>query len=110
MSNDFNIEEQAQWLNSLAVKPFDSKGVMLASKIAREVRKRSGEIVSLSSKKAVAELGRAVLAIDDRDLNYLFRILLDSVTNEEGEDNSDTPGKKRLRGQRGIDQNSDAIV
>jgi len=110
MSNDFNVDEQAQWLDSLEVKPFDSKGVMLASKIAREVRKRSGAIVSLSGKKAVADLGRAVLEIDDRDLNYLFRVLLDSVTKDESEGNSDSSKKKRRRGRRGLDRDSERVA
>ena len=110
MSNDFNVDEQAQWLDSLEVKPFDSKGVMLASKIAREVRKRSGAIVSLSGKKAVADLGRAVLEIDDRDLNYLFRVLLDSVTKDESEENSDSSKKKRRRGRRWLDRDSERVA
>lgn len=51
MNHDYDVEEQSQWLESLSVKPFASKDAMLASKIAREVRKRSGVAVSLSGKK-----------------------------------------------------------
>ena len=107
MEHDFDIEEQSQWLESLSVRPFDSKGVMLASKIAREVRKRSGIAVSLSGEKAVADLGKAVLQINAEDLNYLFRVLLDSVTkqdshNEDGsKGNNDNGGPKRSRSSLG---------
>ena len=105
MEHDFDIEEQSQWLESLSVTPFDSKAVMLASKIAREVRKRSGVAVSLSGEKAVADLGKAVLQINAEDLNYLFRVLLDSVTkqdsqNDEDKDDSSTNKSKTKRRRR----------
>ena len=97
MNNDFDIEEQSEWLGSLRVRPFDANGVVLASKIARELRKRSGAVVSLSSKNAVAELGRAVLELNDKDLNYLFRVLLDSVTAQDSVLTSPSKKKRRLR-------------
>ncbi|MCH2190850.1 MAG: hypothetical protein MK188_08000 [Gammaproteobacteria bacterium] len=110
MSNDFNVEEQAQWLDSLEVKPFDSKGIMLASKIAREVRKRSGVVVALSGKQAVADLGRAVLEVDDPDLNHLFTALLDSVAKEPAEGAAASFKKKLRRKSAGSDSDSDRFI
>jgi len=109
MNHDYDIKEQSKWLESLSVRPFDSKGVMLASKIAREVRKRSGIAVSLSGEKAVADLGKAVLQINEEDLNYLFRVLLDSVTKQDVPDDEkssqdNSPKDKPRRRRRLLDK------
>ena len=101
MNHDYDIKEQSEWLESLSVRPFDSKGVMLASKIAREVRKRSGIAVSLSGEKAVADLGKAVLQINEEDLNYLFRILLDSVTKQDAQNNEESSNDNSSSNKKG---------
>ena len=106
MNHDYDIKEQSQWLESLSVRPFDSKGVVLASKIAREVRKRSGVAVSLSGEKAVADLGKAVLQINEEDLNYLFRVLLDSVIKNHAQDDQENSGGDSFNNKNSKNKNS----
>ncbi len=83
MNNEYDVEEQAAWLDSIEVGKFDANSIMLAAKIGREVRRRSGRIISLRDKNVVPELGRAVIEIDERDLNLMFRSLLERVVIKE---------------------------
>lgn len=63
------IEEQLEWISTIASDRMDTKTLILSSKLARTISHRTGKKIILSGGKLLVNLGRAVLEENDQELN-----------------------------------------
>lgn len=76
--SDHKIKESS--LGVVPVGQFDSTAIMLASKLTREIRKRSGCVVKLNDANLVNVIGRKVQELDEHDLNLINRLFVEHVS------------------------------
>ena len=69
---NFNLDEQLNWLGSIDITSLDTPTIIRASRIAKEIRKKSGIVVTLSKGNLFKNLGQEVLKLDDNELNKKF--------------------------------------
>ena len=77
--DQINIKEQADWLKKIKLSSLSNRALTLASKLSRGIRKHNGIVVRLQSETIALDLAEQVVAIDDDELNRLFRLFLEEA-------------------------------
>ena len=74
-----HIYDQSEWLGKIKINELSNQALLIASKLSRDIRKRSGSIIKLQNPALPMLLAENVVAIDDDELNKLYRSFLEEA-------------------------------
>ena len=82
MISQLDINDQIDWLKSVKVDAMDTKSIIAASKLAREIEHKSGKVINLSQKDIIVHLGIAVFEINNKELNQNFSLFIENLSSQ----------------------------
>ena len=88
MNTHNDIADQIEWLKSVGIDRMNTKSIIKASKLARAIRVKSGKVINLANEDIVVSLGMAVFEINEKDLNHLFSLFIESLSLNSSEDST----------------------
>jgi len=100
--DDNDIKDQEDWLNQITFDKLSNKSLTIASKIARKIKSENGVIVRLQDKAIATCLAEQVIAIDDDELNALFRIFLEEALFNSNNNANQASRRKTTGSYRGV--------
>jgi len=60
----------------------DTRSIIAASKLAREIKHKSGKVINLSQKDIIVHLGIAVFEINSKELNHNFSLFIENLSSQ----------------------------
>lgn len=82
MISQLDINDQIDWLKSVRVDAMDTRSIIAASKLAREIKHKSGKVINLSQKDIIVHLGIAVFEINNKELNHNFSLFIENLPSQ----------------------------
>jgi len=76
---DIDIADQEDWLKQIKLTNLSNHALTLASKLAHGIRRNNGQVVRLQDHEMAFHLATQVVAINNSELNSLFRAFLEEA-------------------------------